>query len=272
MSAEMKFTGERFVPQIHGNIELEHMHRYLMACELAAKKDVLDIACGEGYGSARLARSAYQVYGVDISNEAVVHANASYAADNLRFLVGSCEAIPLPDQSVDLVVSFETIEHHDKHDEMMLEFKRVLRPDGIVIISSPDKQVYSIEPNYKNPYHVKELFADEFKVLLSNHFKNTKYFGQKVTYGSAILEQGGSCPQKSYWDEYDQIRSNEGSYKPLYILIIASDFELPLVYSGIYDRPEEGSEYACHLGSIIVNLKSQIQKLQQAVGEKNRKI
>jgi glycosyltransferase involved in cell wall biosynthesis/ubiquinone/menaquinone biosynthesis C-methylase UbiE len=266
----MDFTGERFVPQIHGNIELEHMHRYLMACDLAAGKDVLDIACGEGYGSARLARSARQVCGVDISNEAVVHAGANYAADNIRFLVGSCEAIPLPDRSVDLVVSFETIEHHDKHDEMMLEIKRVLRPNGVVIISSPDKQTYSVEPNYQNPYHVKELFAGEFKELLSNHFRNTKHFGQKITYGSAILEEEGSSPQKSYWDENNQIHSNGGSYKPVYILSIASDSELPMVYSGIYDRPESECGYASYLGSVIVERDSQIEELHHIVGERDR--
>ena len=223
MPSEMEFTGERFVPQIHGNIELEHIHRYLVACNLAAGKDVLDIACGEGYGSARLALSARKVYGVDISNEAVVDASANYVADNIRFLVGSCEAIPLPDRSVDLVASFETIEHHDKHDEMMLEIKRVLRSNGVVIISSSDKQTYSIEPSYQNPYPVKELFAGVFRELFSNHFRNTKHFGQKITYGSAFLEEDGSSPQKSYWDENDQIHSNGGSFKPVYLLSIASD-------------------------------------------------
>ncbi len=261
----MEFTGERFVPQIHGNIEFEHMHRYLMACDLASGRDVLDIACGEGYGSARLARSARQVYGVDISNEAVVHAGANYVADNIRFLVGSCEAIPLPDQSVDLVVSFETIEHHDKHDEMMLEIKRVLRPNGVVIISSPDKQIYSIEPNYQNPYHVKELFADKFKALLSNHFRNTKHFGQKITYGSAILEEEGSSPQKSYWDENNEIHSKGGSYKPVYILSIASDSELPVVYPGIYDHPESECGYASYLSSVIVERDREIAKLNTIV-------
>lgn len=270
MSAEMEFTGERFVPQIHGNIELEHMHRYLVACDLAAGKDVLDIACGEGYGSARLALSARKVYGVDISDEVVVHASANYVADNIRFLVGSCDAIPLPDRSVDLVVSFETIEHHDKHDEMMLEIKRVLRPNGVVIISSPDKQTYSIEPNYRNPYHVKELFAGEFRELLSNHFRNTKHFGQKITYGSAILEQDGSSPQKSYWDENGQIHSNGGSYRPVYLLSIASDSELPVIYSGIYDRPESECGYASYLGAVIVQRDSQIEELHHLVGERDR--
>ena len=244
---EMEFTGERYVPQIHGNIELEHMHRYLMACELASGKDVLDIASGEGYGSARLAQSALHVYGVDISTESVKHARSRYPLDNVSFLVGSCDRIPLPDQSVDLVVSFETIEHHDKHEEMMLEIKRVLRPGGSLLISSPDKQTYTIDTNYRNSYHIKELFASEFKELISRHFKQSKHFGQKITYGSAILEEDGSSPLKSYWDHENEILGKSGSYKPIYLLALASDYQLPLVYSGIYDRPETYSAYAAYL-------------------------
>jgi GT2 family glycosyltransferase/SAM-dependent methyltransferase len=247
MSAKMEFTGERFVPQVHGTIELEHMHRYLMACEIASGKDVLDIACGEGYGSARMAQFARQVYGVDISAEAVAHAKAVYAATNVRFMEGSCETIPLPDNSVDLVVSFETIEHHDKHDEMMLEIKRVLRPGGVLIISTPDKQTYSIETNYQNPYHVKELLAQEFKDLLSKHFTHSEHFGQKITYGSSILLQEGSSPQKTYWNDNDRILSTDGSFKPLYILSIVSDSPLPMLASGIYVRPESESETASSL-------------------------
>jgi glycosyltransferase involved in cell wall biosynthesis/ubiquinone/menaquinone biosynthesis C-methylase UbiE len=268
----MDFTGERFVPQVNGNIELEHMHRYFMACELAVGKDVLDIACGEGYGSARLSNVAREVYGVDISSEAVAHANTKYIKKNLRFSVGSCDAIPLPDQSVDLVVSFETIEHHDKHEEMMLEIRRVLRPGGVVIISSPDKQVYSIEPNYQNPYHVKELFADEFIELLSKHFKKTKFFGQKISYGSVILESGGSSPQKSYWDHNDQVQSLNGSHKPVYLLCIASDSELPSIHAGIYDRPEKDSGYACYLNSIIAERDKELATLRQGVADRDAQI
>ncbi len=66
-SEVLAFTGERFVPEVHGNIELEHLHRYLQACEIAVGKVVLDIASGEGYGSAMLARRAGKVIGVDIS-------------------------------------------------------------------------------------------------------------------------------------------------------------------------------------------------------------
>ena len=77
---------------------------------------------------------------------------------NLEFRIGSCVEIPYPDQFFDLIVSFETIEHHNQHEEMMAEFKRVLRPNGQIIISSPEKYEYSVTPNVTNSFHVKELY------------------------------------------------------------------------------------------------------------------
>ena len=110
----MKFTGERFLPNIDGAIALEHLHRYLVASLYVHNKDVLDIASGEGYGSAMLARNAKTVIGVDISEDAIAHATARYAAKNLEFRAGNAAKIPLEDASVDVVVSFETIEHQDR--------------------------------------------------------------------------------------------------------------------------------------------------------------
>src|SRR5215211_7143354 len=190
----MEFTGERYVPELHGDIALEHIHRYLQASELAQGKIVLDIASGEGYGSAMLAGKAKHVTGVDISIDAVKHARKRYQKENLDFKVGSCADIPLPDRSVDLMVSFETIEHHDQHEKMMQEIKRVLRPGGLLLISSPDKYNYSVEPGYTNPYHVKELYLHEFKNLLARYFKNIVYFGQRVVYGSNILAESERAP------------------------------------------------------------------------------
>ena len=89
-SKTIEFTGERFVPEIHGNIELEHLHRYIIGCELSKGKYVLDIASGEGYGSAMLARNAAGVIGVDISPDVVKHARERYQKHNLEFMVGSC--------------------------------------------------------------------------------------------------------------------------------------------------------------------------------------
>src|SRR6266446_5806955 len=157
---------------------------------LARGKSVLDIACGEGYGSAILAQVANLVIGVDIDPVSIKHARHCYYNQNLKFLVGSCESIPLPNNSVEIVTSFETIEHHDKHQEMMLEIKRVLKPGGLLIISSPNRFIYSDQPNYVNEYHVKELYYDELMELLGRHFKYVKCHGQRLATGSFVFPLG----------------------------------------------------------------------------------
>ena len=116
---EMTSTGERLVTSEYGVNMMEHLHRYAIALDLCDDKVVLDIASGEGYGSLILAGRARKVYGVDISNEAVEHASKKYQKPNLKFLQGRADAIPLADNQIELAVSFETIEHHDLHDEMM---------------------------------------------------------------------------------------------------------------------------------------------------------
>ncbi len=186
---QLPWTGERYVSQITGEIQLEHVHRYLLAGEYAQDKEVLDIACGEGFGSAILAKSALRVVGVDIAAEAVKHAAWRYRLDNVEFRQGSCAAIPLDNGSIDLAVSFETIEHHDEHKAMMAEIKRVLRPEGVLIISSPDKKEYSVLPNYRNPFHVRELFKEEFVDLIQAYFKNMVLVSQRIVYGSGIFRK-----------------------------------------------------------------------------------
>ncbi len=238
----MEFTGERYIPQVHGNIELEHIHRYLQALTITSGKDVLDIASGEGYGSAMLAKKANQVIGVDISIEAIKHARKQYQMDNLDFMVGSCLDIPLPDASIDLVVSFETIEHVDQHDQMMKEIKRVLRPAGTLLISSPDKYYYSIEPGYINPYHKKELYQHEFKNLLSTFFSKTTYYVQRIVYGSNIISESKQTNTISYFQENEIIKNALGVTKPTYWIGLASDIQLPDLSSSIFEQPINDSE------------------------------
>jgi len=137
MSDALTFTGERFVPGVGGEIVYEHVHRYAYARRYADGKRVLDAACGEGYGSALLSREAATVVGVDDGAAAIAHARARYHAPNLAYVQGSVLALPLADASVDLVVSFETIEHLGEQREMLAEFRRVLAPDGVLILTAP---------------------------------------------------------------------------------------------------------------------------------------
>uniref|UniRef100_UPI0016606D9F class I SAM-dependent methyltransferase n=1 Tax=Stenotrophomonas maltophilia TaxID=40324 RepID=UPI0016606D9F len=183
----IEFTGERFVPTEHGVIRQEHLHRYAWCLPIVEGKDVLDVASGEGYGSAMLASRARSVRGVDISPEAVDHATERYAAlSNLGYVQGSAAAIPLPDDCVDVVVSFETIEHLMEQKEMMAEVRRVLRPDGVLVMSSPNKEVYSDRAGYHNDFHVKELYQNEFLELVGQHFPAVRLCGQRMAVCSTI--------------------------------------------------------------------------------------
>lgn len=180
----MEFTGERFVPEVHGNIELEHLSCYLQACEFASGKIVLDIASGEGYGSAMLASKADKVIGVDISIEAVKHARTRYKNENLEFKVGTCNDIPLPDASVDFVVSFETIEHHDQHEEMMHEIKHVLRPGGMLLISTriniiiPSSQIIKTHFTSKSYMSTSSKNSSGITLKMSPTSDNVLFMGQ----------------------------------------------------------------------------------------------
>lgn len=204
----LEFTGERLttgLEAVHGVIE--HLHRYALAQKIVKNKVVLDIASGEGYGSFLLSKSAAKVIGVDIDEKSINHAKVKYASSkNIEFNVGSTDAIPLEDNSVDVVISFETIEHHDKHDLMMKEISRVLKIDGILLISSPEKSIYS-ERDPNNPFHIKELTLTELNDLLKRNFKNVELFNQRFVIGSLIhlIDQDSETKFNLFDGDYLQI-------------------------------------------------------------------
>ena len=196
MADELTFTGERFVPGIEGEIVYEHVHRYAFARRYAAGRRVLDAACGEGYGSAILAGAAREVVGVDIDPATVAHARASYASvRNLSFVEGSAAKLPLPDASVDLVVSFETIEHLEAGDQprMLAEFARVLVDGGALVLSAPNRPEYSESRGYVNPFHRHEHDRAELDRLLDAHFPARAWHAQRVWLGSTVWREGGGA-------------------------------------------------------------------------------
>ena len=231
----MRFTGERFIPTEEGKIQLEHYHRYAVVRDLVAGKRVLDVACGEGYGSSMLAEVAVAVTGVDISSEAVLHAEATYVKPNLTYLEGSATALPFADASFEVVVSFETIEHLAGQAEMVSELRRVLRPEGILIISSPNRPVYSEESGEHNEFHVKELDFAEFDALLKVQFPAVRYLGQRMLMGSVIQPlSSGPDALRAWHMEAGTIQDGSGQmHDPVYFLAICAASESLLPEAGV---------------------------------------
>lgn len=209
---DLTFTGERFVPGIDDyKLEMEHIQRYRMAKLLTENKTVLDAACGEGYGSALLAENAKQVIGVDISEESISHARYRYSdKENLQFEVKDISHLNgVETGSMDVVVSFETIEHisKDTQKKFLKEIKRVLKKDGLLIMSTPNKKIYSDMFDYHNEYHVHEFDQNTYISFLKTQFRTVKLVSQSFEVNclisddknkeTAIMVQGNRNPLKT---------------------------------------------------------------------------
>lgn len=261
-------TGERLLSESFDRLSVEHLHRYAVAISLCKNLDVLDIASGEGYGSNLLASVAKNVHGVDISVDAIEHAKAKYVRNNLSFTVGAADCIPFPAQSVDRVISFETLEHHDLHEEMFAEIKRVIRTGGLAMISTPDKLNYSHIPKQNNEFHVKELYLEEFRTLAQKYFKHVAILHQDASYFGLITpEIPNSYPFRYYNGDFDHVEINSTIPKSVYNICLASDTELPemmvSVYSGhlAIEALVKQSYKANSLQTILKNANSEIHNL-----------
>ncbi|MBB4661524.1 glycosyltransferase [Conexibacter arvalis] len=182
------WTGERCVPWAPDvQVIYEHYHRYLWAAQLADGRRVLDIGSGEGFGSAILAGSAASVLGIDVDELTVEHARLNYAARNLEYRLGSAlELEALAPREFDMVVAFELIEHVDDHVRVLEGITRLLAPDGIVVMSTPDRRMYTDATGQRNPFHEHELTVSEFHALLSERFPAVRLYGQRAAAGSRI--------------------------------------------------------------------------------------
>lgn len=209
-AADEVFTGERFVPGIDDiELTMEHYQRYYSVLPLIRGKNILDAACGEGYGTALLAQEAAWVTGVDISPDAIARAKENYGTcRNIEFMEASIATLPFADQSMDVVVSFETIEHvpEDIQRRFLDEIARVLKKDGFLIMSTPNKEIYSDRPGYHNEFHIKEFYKEEFLEFLKKRFSDVSLYDQFfenvciVNGGSGESEATYHCP-KGYLQE-----------------------------------------------------------------------
>lgn len=279
MSDLLEFTGERFTPECVREIWYEHFHRYALAARWCAKMHTLDAACGEGYGSALLARSAASVEAVDISEQAITHARQRYGQlEGLGFQVADCTDLPFAENEFDRVVSFETLEHLAEHDRLLAEFRRVLKPDGYLILSSPDKAIYSDGQNTVNEYHVKELYREELEALIGRHFPASHLLGQKLMFHSAIWSMDGF--DKVTLDQVSADKSDTPvsiTQAPMYFIALCAA-ELDILPDmdrqlWLFDDSEETVYQHYHgeirrnmaAGGIIAGLESKIEQLKNQV-------
>ena len=222
--SELPFTGERFVPGTRGEIWIEHWHRYHFASRWVAGKRVLDVACGEGYGTALLARSAASVVGVDISAQAIEHAKAVYGGlANAKFACAPCTALPLEPASVDVAVSFETIEHIAEQAQFLDELARVMKPGAVLLLSCPNKLEYTDKRNFVNEFHVKELYREELAALIAARWPHAAWFAQRPSFFSVIApESAAAAGELLEVEESDPLHAAGTLSSPLYFVVAAS--------------------------------------------------
>lgn len=230
------FTGERMTSAMAGQIAIEHYHRYLFARSFCLGKDVVDVASGEGYGSAQLAQVARSVIGIEYAGDTARLAGVNFPRPNLRYVNGDARSLPLPDASVDVVVSFETIEHFAGQEAFVSEVRRVLRPDGCFIVSTPDRDNYAPTGSPTNSHHVRELSRPEFNHLLGQHFAHVHSLYQRPLIGSALVAETPAPAVPLVFERRgpDRFEACIGLPRSLYIIAVASNAPITVPPNSLY--------------------------------------
>lgn len=227
LSNRVEGVPERFAPaSVRGELtDAEHLVRYSWASRLAPGRRVLDAGCGLGYGSRLLRHAgASEVIGVDIA-ESVVEAAGADVEPGLRFEVGDVSGLDYEDGAFDLVVCLEVIEHVHDQRRVIGELVRVLAPDGILVVSSPNRAVYV--PG--NPHHVHEYLPDELHAALAESLEFVDLWRQHNWICSAVLDDESFEAQdlarvREIWVEKV---AGEVPGRETYTLAIASNAPLP---------------------------------------------
>jgi len=178
--AAERFSSESWLPPWTVR---EHQARYRFAATYVAGKVVVDCACGSGQSSSIFLKSgAKNVVGIDVDAEAVDRARFRYAQPGLEFLLGNGREIPLGESAAGVFVCLETIEHVRQDVEFIDEVWRVLQPGGVMICSTPNRDVTNpgstLEDVPWNHFHVREYNPTEFEELLLRRFVIVDRFGQ----------------------------------------------------------------------------------------------
>lgn len=248
-NCNLTFIGERVIEgSTPERIWLDHVARYKFAGRYVKDKSVLDISCGTGYGSRILYDAgATKVAGVDISTKAIDFAYAKYKINELEFKVGDILNIDFPESCFDVITCFETIEHVKNQKKALSELKRVLKPKGLLIISSPNRRLTSPFSSFNeppnNPFHVVEYTTKEFCQLIGRYFEILGLYGQRgilKVFLLLIVERmlrriivGLFNPEKGQ-SELEEI-SSAREYR--YVTVVCKNSK-HLIYENLYLKPK----------------------------------
>lgn len=201
---------ERSMPEDNDQNFISHLERYKFCLSYSKDKTVVSIACGSGYGEYLLATDgmAKKVIGIDYSKEAIEYAKENYKSNNLLFFQRDALDNRLDDLAADLIISLETIEHIKQDKKLLKEFFRILKPGGILILSTPNKafsyrNLFSIKPI--NNYHIREYRRKKIFKLLSGHFENIEFFGQKIIFKKSLF----NLPKYLFYKLNGGLKKNE---------------------------------------------------------------
>jgi SAM-dependent methyltransferase len=159
----------------------EHVARYNFAQKLIEGKRVLDVACGTGFGLPFLSAKAGIVIGVDLEWEAASQANREASSSSTWVLIADGCRLPFPNQSFDIVTSFETLEHLETREEFLTELRRVIKPNGLCLLSTPNANyTQPIDGKPRNPFHVFEYAPATLFDELGRYFTIVDFLGQTL--------------------------------------------------------------------------------------------
>lgn len=217
----------------------EHFHRYLWAARIVAARRVLDLGSGEGFGAAILAEAATHVVGIDLDERTIEHSRLNYGGADIEFHQGTAlDLSAYADGSFGAVVAFEIIEHVREQEQVLAEVARVLGDDGILVISTPERRLYSEASHQQNQFHERELGLEEFRELLGAHFPHVAAWGQRTITGSHLHALGELAPEQDGTGRLEDLpdfyieRAGEewrlaGDPAALYVVALASKAALP---------------------------------------------
>lgn len=199
VDAVLTLTGERTVPGLDVENYWFRRHEvvYQRLAQRCADLDVLEAGCGEGYGADLIAGVARRVTALDYDETTVAHVRARYP--RVEIMHANLTELPLADASVDVVVNFQVIEHLWDQARFVSECARVLRPSGLLMVSTPNRITFSPGRDTPlNPFHTRELDADELTQLLVNAgfamdgvygvFHGPRLAGMDARHGGSIID------------------------------------------------------------------------------------